>query len=399
MSLSLSAVAASRPTLTVSSGSTSSAPIADMIRVDPYTNSTDYYTVYFSSTGSTHIGSQIVEHSTWAAMPINPNRTGYAVLNCYSNISLINSWDFDANTISAITPLRASWQIIPPIQVEDDLDSWIDNESNLIESNECNEMFVYGEDADGKYGEYIDNTKWGIIEFILHSFDNPINDNIRNYQIVNISSLGLQFLYGNIPAFTNGDGLFYNIRYRTNIGSRGTIVSNIPSDRPFTFLSPELSSNELITEIIIEFDYIPSGFGVGDIITYRFAVLDVNNVANRWEVMFGEASNRDAIIFAILNNIDRVSSLQGRNNTEPWINFQVVISAVQTIIADPSSTIEELELAYITLQQAIGDLNPITTPFPPLNIAIATFVLAIALVLILIKLLRYKKQYLVSLSD
>ena len=243
-----------------------------------------------------------------------------------------------------------------------------------------------------------------IVEFTWSDFGNfiPLNESVSYYQIIGRPSEA-QFLHGRLPAFTHGAGLFYTVAYRTNLdSSQRVIASNVPAGRPFEFSSPDLMPDEVITEISIKFDSVPAGFGVGDTIAYSFVVLDEDNVSIRWEVAFGETSRRDFLIASISNDIDRFSGLENMYDAESWANFQYVISTVQVILANPNATIEEIEMAYALLQQAISALNPAPPPSPftfgNILSTVAIFMLVIVAAFVVVKLLRYKKRITPGLS-
>ena len=255
------------------------------------------------------------------------------------------------------------------------------------------------------YREYIDNehTLQGeqvIVEFSLTNFGNPISQGISNYRVISRPSSGLQFLSGDLPAFTYGHELFYTIRYRTNLnGSHQIIADKVPANMPFVFSSPELQYDEIITEISIEFDAIPIGFGIGDTITHSFAVLDENHMTHDWEIKFGETSNQTFIISTILNDIDRISGFQNSYDTASWENLQVVVHAVHETLNNPEATLEELELAYALLQQAISELNPISSNHRTGSITtFSIFALFISLIFVFLKLQRYKKRTTLNLK-
>ena len=245
-----------------------------------------------------------------------------------------------------------------------------------------------------------------IVEFTLTNVGSPINGNVRRFKIINTSSPGLQFLSGTIPAFTNGDGIFYTVRYLTNLNNSPRIMaSNVPADRPFSLLPPQLMNGEIITEIIIEFDMIPAGFRMDNTIVYRFIVLNENNVVNHWDITSGEANKVNFFISAILHNTDRFSNHENLYNEASWANLQSTITVVQAIISNPNSALEEIEDAYFLLQQAISNLTPIitltedeATPLALGGLLFTLFVLILVmgLIVLLLKLLKYKKRILVG---
>ena len=234
-----------------------------------------------------------------------------------------------------------------------------------------------------------------IITLTLTNFGNPINNSIADYSIISRQAQGLKFISGDIPAFTRGSGLFYTISYRTNLNDSNRVLeSHIPASRPFTLFPPALGSGEMIIEISIAFDTIPAGFGLNDTITYNFAVVDEQNAAAYWQVMFGEATHRNYIAAAILNTIDNVSAAQHIYSTESWNNLQTIIYSVHAVLDNPNATQEDIEAAFMLLQQGINELTPIAEVITTANIISAATILAIctASVFMLIKLLKYKKR-------
>ncbi|MCL2838989.1 MAG: InlB B-repeat-containing protein [Oscillospiraceae bacterium] len=245
-----------------------------------------------------------------------------------------------------------------------------------------------------------------IVEFTLTDVGNPVAGNVRRFKIINTSSPGLQFLSGTIPAFTNGNGIFYTVRYLTNLNNSPRIMaSNVPADRPFSLLPPQLMNGEIVTEIIIEFDMIPAGFRMGNTIVYRFIVLNENNIVSHWDITSGEANKVNFFISAILHNIDRFSNHGNLYDDASWAKLQSTIEYVQAIISNPNSTLEEIEEAYFLLQQAISNLTPLitltedeSTPLALGGLLFTLFVLilVIGLIVLLLKLLKYKKRILIG---
>jgi len=257
------------------------------------------------------------------------------------------------------------------------------------------EQDIYDEYGEYEY-EYEEEDEPVIRNFALTDIGNPVDEDVSHFRIVN-RALGLQFLYGEIPAFTNGGGLYYTIRYSTNLHPlRRVAESNVYAGRPFRFLSPNLQNNEIITEISVEFDTVPAGFWLNNVIVYSFKVLDDTNVANEWRVTTGEESKRSFIISAIINYVDNVSGREGMYDAESWYNLQIAVGYAQAVLYNQDSTLEELEMAHMFLQQAIHGLNPASAAalFTAANIAriVAMLILLAVLIFALVKLLRYKKR-------
>ena len=285
---------------------------------------------------------------------------------------------------------------IEPEEEHNEADIAVDDAIELVASSEYIETLPQTDYIDGDYtvDEYIE-AEQVIVTFTFSNFENPVDDNVSHYRIISRQS-GLRFLYGQIPAFTNGDGLFYTVMYRTNFNnSQRVMADNVPAGRPFVLSPPKLGPDEIIVEISIEFDTIPSGFGVGDTIKYSFVLL-YDNATNYWKVTYGEQSIRNFIIAALLNYIDSVSGFQSRYDAESWYNLQVAIGYVKVVLDNPYSTLEELEMVYALLKQAIYGLIP-TVAESPLMLrsvvkAVVMTLLLILLVFVLVKLLRYKKR-------
>jgi len=279
-----------------------------------------------------------------------------------------------------------------------------DNSSESNESNESSNEASINESTHEEDSS-VENTDPVPVaaEFNLTNIGNPINRSISRFRIVNRLSSGLQFEIGEIPAFTRGDGLFYTVKYRTNLNnSLRVMANNIPADRPFLLLPPRLNDDEIITEIKIEFDTVPAGFRMDNTIIYRFTILDENNASNRWEILFGDASN-GIYIGAALNNINKISNRENIYDEASWANLQAAINYAENVFNNPNSTPDEIENAYALLQQAVNELNPVasttgSTSFSVsgILIALSVFVLFAFLIVVLVKLLKYKKRVAIS---
>jgi len=262
-------------------------------------------------------------------------------------------------------PQEEPYEEAPEVETEPgEQPAEIETAVNESDETAAGEVTPLSEDADNEYTE--DDEKV-IIYSSWSDFGNftPLNDNVAHYRIVSRPT-GARFLHGELPAFTGGEGLLYTISFRTNVDNvQRVIAANIPANRPFRFLSPQLQDEETITEISIMFDTVPVGFGIGDTITYSFVLLDKENASIRWTIEYGEAWNRNYMLFSILDNVDTVSGLHSGNyELASWANLQTVISTVQTILDNPNVTVAELETANMMLQQAINDLAPTPVPSP-----------------------------------
>jgi len=448
------------PTITDNGNGTITVILPGQAPITIPANGGNWFAVFFHSNGGGNVGAQIIESGASIVMPTTPSRTGFTFAGWYSDASLTNVWNFGADTVNAITTLFARWQvaytpapptITPPTTepmleepiedtpteyepVEDEpteethlyedeelpiLEPYVEEdepyeeyqeeyteyeeESDVLVTDVANEVSEINESTDATDAlPYTPQDEDVIIQFALANLGNPVNDSVSHARIIN-RAVGLQFLSGEIPAFVYGDGLVYTVRYRTNLNEmQHVIASNVPAGRPFTFLPPELADYEVITEISIEFDTIPAGFGIGNAIVYRFLVLDRDSTANYWHVAFGDASNRNYIIAAISNSINNVADFESRYDYESWRHLQTVIGYVQVVLDNPNATVAELEIAYVLLQQAIDELSPVEQT-PPVALAsiiaaVAMFALFSFLIFVVVKLLKYKKRVALGLS-
>lgn len=130
-----------------------------------------------------------------------------------------------------------------------------------------NYKFVKGTDVKKvKAGETINYT------FI--NFGNNWAAPLEEYAIYDTPDKGLDFKSADLPAFTNGSGVTYDVVYYTNQKGRTALYSDIPAGQVFSFKAPDLASGEYITAIALEFGTVPAGFAVGDSITMTFRVWD-----------------------------------------------------------------------------------------------------------------------------
>jgi len=111
-----------------------------------------------------------------------------------------------------------------------------------------------------------------LVSFGISGFGNTHNGPAQKYRITDYPPKGLDLVSMAIPAFTKGEGLFYSILYNTNKQSSIVYASGISASREYSFKAPILQTGEYYTAIAIYFDEVPSGFGVGDQITYTFRV-------------------------------------------------------------------------------------------------------------------------------
>ena len=139
------------------------------------------------------------------------------------------------------------------------------------------------------------------ISWTLHGFQNPTDSTVTNFAIIDRPGLGLNFQSGSIPAFNNGAGITYDIRYRV-YGSNEwhTHATGINANAPFAFDLPQ-PGDLYYTHIGLFFGTVPAGFGLGNEIVYTFVVGD--NAPNN--VLVND-------FFIVFNNIEQPGSSPDR---------------------------------------------------------------------------------------
>jgi len=137
-------------------------------------------------------------------------------------------------------------------------------------------------DTDTDNGNYqfvkvpnVKNVKAGeTIKYTFTGFGNDWGVPLEQFSIIDKPDKGLDFVSANLPAFTNGAGVTYDVLYYTNQQGRTVLHSDIPADQAFSFNAPDLASGEYIIDIMLEFSSVPAGFAVGDSLAMTFKVWD-----------------------------------------------------------------------------------------------------------------------------
>jgi len=115
-----------------------------------------------------------------------------------------------------------------------------------------------------------------------------------NFHIIDLPSAGLNFMSGSLPAFAQGAGITYDIRY-TVAGSSvwRTYASNVSASQPFSFSLPQ-PGDVHYTAIGFFFGDVPAGFGLGNTISLTFMVSQNppgNSLTNFFVVSYGYGNN------------------------------------------------------------------------------------------------------------
>jgi len=114
-----------------------------------------------------------------------------------------------------------------------------------------------------------------------------------DFTIIDLPGVGLNFSAGSLPAFTNGAGVTYDIRFQV-AGSNvwHTHATGVNANQPFSFSLPQ-PGNIYYTTIGFFFGDVPAGFGMGDTIVLTFiagASAPNNTLVNRFIVSYGNDS-------------------------------------------------------------------------------------------------------------
>jgi len=128
------------------------------------------------------------------------------------------------------------------------------------------------------------------ISWTLRGFHNRSGEAVTDFTVVDMPGVGLNFQSATIPAFTNGAGITFEVRY-TVAGSNEWRVyqTGIDASQPFTFSLPQ-SGNLHYTNIALYFGDVPAYFALGDEIVMTFivgATAPNNTLVNRFAVMYG----------------------------------------------------------------------------------------------------------------
>ena len=127
------------------------------------------------------------------------------------------------------------------------------------------------------------------INWTLRGFHNRSGGTVSDFTVVDIPGVGLNFRSASIPAFTNGEGITYEVRY-TVAGSNEwrTYRTDIDASRPFSFSLPQ-PGNLHYTNIALFFGNVPADFALGNEIVMTFTVgnnAPNNTLINRFVVRY-----------------------------------------------------------------------------------------------------------------
>ncbi|MCL2364963.1 MAG: SpaA isopeptide-forming pilin-related protein [Defluviitaleaceae bacterium] len=129
----------------------------------------------------------------------------------------------------------------------------------------------------------------GTINWTLRNFHNRSGQPATDFEIVDLPGLGLYFTSGSLPAFHNGAGVTYDIRFQV-AGSDvwHTHATHVNANQPFTFSLPQTGGIRY-TSIGFFFGNVPANFGLGNTIVLSFiaGAAPNNLLVNRFFVSYG----------------------------------------------------------------------------------------------------------------
>ena len=134
------------------------------------------------------------------------------------------------------------------------------------------------------------------ISWTLRNFQNRSGQVATDFEVVDLPGLGLNFMAGSLPAFHNGAGVTYDIRY-TIAGSAvwHTYATGIDASRPFSFSLPQ-PGDIYYTAIGFFFGDVPADFALGNTIVLTFmagANAPNGTLVNRFFVSYGNQTRQN----------------------------------------------------------------------------------------------------------
>jgi len=112
------------------------------------------------------------------------------------------------------------------------------------------------------------------VEWRLRDFHSRSGGAVTNFSIIDMPGRGLNFVSGTIPAFTNGEGVTFVIRYAVYGSDVWHIyASGLDASMPHSFQLPQ-SGDVWYTNIEFYFGNVPAGFAVGNEIVLTFMAGD-----------------------------------------------------------------------------------------------------------------------------
>ena len=133
--------------------------------------------------------------------------------------------------------------------------------------------------VEGKFTKISDKSEVVLGDNVKYTFDNfanCYNGDVNNYVISDTPDKGLEFIGVSTSAFTKGEGITFNVKYKTNLGGNAekVLATGLSASETHNILMPNLNSGEYVTNISLEFGTVPKGFGIENQVLFAFRVED-----------------------------------------------------------------------------------------------------------------------------
>lgn len=198
-----------------------------------------------------------------------------------------------------------------------------------------------------------DEPKEKLVTYTLGNISYNRETAVTHYKISSNPSNSLKFVKGIIPSFFSSDEITYNILCKNSSSDNIQILyKNIDANKPFTFINP---TDDVLTEIYLEFEKISQEFIQNGSIEYSFLVLD-NSYDHFYEVSWESAVNYNNNIRNLkskITNLENLISISQKNNAY-LINL---LEKSKIMLEDPN--ISELELSTMIndIDKALNDTD------------------------------------------
>ncbi|MCL2353560.1 MAG: InlB B-repeat-containing protein, partial [Defluviitaleaceae bacterium] len=207
-----------------------------------------------------------------------------------------------ANITPAVSNNALTWNI-PTIAPGQTVEVYFQVTVDPLPENVFTKTFRNRARVDGSYTNAVDLFIQGLlktpdrttvspgqtINWTLQGFHNPTGYPVANFAIIDTPGVGLNFQSGSLPAFTNGTGITYDIRYRiAGDNTWHTHIAGVDAAAPFSFSLPQTGSLHY-TYIGLFFGDVPAGFGASNEIVLTFIVGSYapnNLLINNFAIMF-----------------------------------------------------------------------------------------------------------------
>ncbi len=242
------------------------------------------YTVEFDPMGATYeYQDKVIYNSLLTAPAIIPVYPGYLFLGWYKDMEGKERWNFSQDRVKADMTLYALWQLNqtptptetvtptptakPTVSPTPTLTPTVTPEPTPVPTDRPTPTPTFKIEP-GQLEVSVGDT----ITYTLQGISNPYADEVEEFAISFIPADGLTFLSGQIPAFTKGSNIKYEIRYSTTSKKNQTLKKDIKANEAFSLRAPDLGTGEQLTEIVLYFPKVPKGFAYQNKVNLTFKV-------------------------------------------------------------------------------------------------------------------------------